>query len=87
MRPRWKRRARDAIYGQVVSAILLNNHGLVTQPCSLAPEVLRVAPPLIVTGDEIEQFIGALGQTLAACPSQGAALFAAFRKAVLGGEL
>jgi acetylornithine/succinyldiaminopimelate/putrescine aminotransferase len=82
--PRW---ARDAIYGQVVSAILLNAHGCVTQPCSLAPEVLRIEPPLTMSRAEIEHFVAALDETLAACPSQGSALVAAFRKAVLGGDV
>ena len=81
--PKW---AREAIYGQVISAILLRDHAILTQPCSLAPRVFRVEPPLTVSREEIERFVQALDQTLSACPSQGAALLAGLRERLFGGK-
>ena len=50
--PRW---ARDGLYAQVISALLLRDHGFLTQPCSLAPAVLRIEPPLVVSQEEIDR--------------------------------
>lgn len=80
--PAW---AREGLYAQVVCALLLRDHGIIAQPCSLSPNVLRVEPPLIVSDGEIDTFVTALDQVLEACPSHGAALKAAFKKRVLGG--
>lgn len=82
--PEW---ARRQLFAQVVAALLLRDHAFVTQPCGLAPQVLRVEPPLVVSREEIAAFVAALDETLEACPTQGSALVGAFRKAVLGMKL
>lgn len=82
--PEW---VREGLYAYVISARLLRDHRIVVQPCSLARNVLRVEPPLVVTTAEIDYFVQALDQTLAACPSHNSATVAAFRKTFLGGNL
>ena len=82
--PAW---VREGLYAYVISARLLRDHRIVAQPCSLARNVLRVEPPLIVSAGEIDYFVKALDETLTACPSHNSATFAAFRKTVLGGRL
>lgn len=82
--PRW---ARQQLFAQVVSAILLRDHGYLTQPCALAPTVLRLEPPLVVSCEEIDGLVDALDQALTVCPTHAAAVKAAFRKAVLGRQL
>jgi acetylornithine/succinyldiaminopimelate/putrescine aminotransferase len=82
--PRW---ARPQLFAQVIAAVLLRDHGLLTQACGLAPSVLRVEPPLIVSLADIQSFLHALDAVLAAYPSPGAAIMAAIRKTVLKGNL
>jgi acetylornithine/succinyldiaminopimelate/putrescine aminotransferase len=82
--PRW---ARQQLFAQVVAAVLLRDHGLLTQPCGLAPAVLRIEPPLVIAREEIEALLAALDRVLAAYPSHTAAVLAAMRKTVLGREL
>ena len=78
--PAW---ARRGLYSQVVAAVLLRDHRILTQPCSLAPSVLRLEPPLTIRQDEISRLLGALDVTLAEYPSHTSAAIAAFRAAVL----
>ncbi len=82
--PAW---AREGLYAQVVSALLLRHHGFLTQPCSLAEGVLRVEPPLVVEKAEILGFVAALDSVLESCPSGTSAVWAAFRKRVMGRDL
>jgi len=82
--PGW---AREGLYAQVISAILLRDHGILTQPCSVRGNVLRVEPPLALPRAEVDRFVRALDAALESCPSQASALVSAFRKTVLGGEL
>lgn len=82
--PAW---AREGLYAQVICALLLREHGILAQPCTLAQNVLRVEPPLIITGDDTKAFIAGLDETLASCPDHRAALRSAFRKRVLGKAL
>ncbi|MFI5379121.1 MAG: aspartate aminotransferase family protein [Tepidisphaerales bacterium] len=82
--PRW---ARRQLFAQVVAAVLLRDHGFITQTCGLAPTVLRIEPPLVITADEIERLLDALDKVLTAYPSYTAATGAAIRKTVLGREL
>jgi len=82
--PSW---AREGLYAQVVSALLLHEHGFLTQPCSLAENVLRLEPPLVVAREEIDRFLEALDQALTKCPSPNSAVFAVFRKKILGGRM
>jgi acetylornithine/succinyldiaminopimelate/putrescine aminotransferase len=82
--PRW---ARRQLFAQVVAAVLMRDHRLLLQTCGLAPNVLRIEPPLTVSKEEIEGLLAALDQVLTAYPSFGAAAWSAFRKTALGREL
>ncbi|MGD0901110.1 MAG: aspartate aminotransferase family protein, partial [Thermoguttaceae bacterium] len=75
--PRW---AREQLFAQVVAAVLLRDHALVTQTCGLAPNVLRIEPPLAITREEIEVLLQALDQVLTAYPSFRSATWSALRK-------
>jgi putrescine aminotransferase len=82
--PGW---ARRGLYAQVVAAVLLRDHGFLTQPCSLDQSVLRLEPPLTISPDEISRLLSALDITLAEYPSHTSAAIAAFRATVLRGGL
>ena len=82
--PRW---ARRQLFAQVVAAVLLRDHGLLTQTCGLAPNVLRIEPPLVITEQEIQNLLDALDQVLAAYPSFRAATWSALCKTAFGSEL
>jgi len=82
--PAW---AREGLYAQVVSLLLLRDHGILTQPCSLNPRVLRIEPPLIIERDDILSLLSALDRVLIAYPSHTSAVMAAFRKVALKGNL
>ena len=84
MVPRW---ARQQIFAQVVSAILLRDFGLLTQTCGLAQTVLRIEPPLVISLEEISFFIDSLDKVLTDYPTYNSASMAAFRKTILGREL
>lgn len=81
--PEW---AREGLYAQVICALLLRDHAVIAQPCSLKQDVLRIEPPLTVSESDIDAFVCALDQALAACPSHKTALASAFKKR-LGGRL
>jgi acetylornithine/succinyldiaminopimelate/putrescine aminotransferase len=72
--PKW---ARPGLYAHVVGALLLKDHGIVTQPCSIAQNVLRAEPPLVVSEDEIDRFVTGLDDVLSKLPSHGSAVLAA----------
>jgi len=79
--PEW---AHEGLFAHVISALLLRDHRILTFPCSIAPNVLRIEPPLIVTRTEIMQFLDALDKALSICPSHGVAVLAALRQKILG---
>lgn len=74
--PAW---ARPGLFAHVVAAELLHRHAFLTQPCSLAPGVLRCEPPLTVSPEEIQHFTAALDETLTRLASPRAAVFRAVR--------
>lgn len=82
--PAW---AREGFHAQVLCTLLLRDHGIIAQPCSLRPNVLRIEPPLTIKESELDHFVSALDQALAVCPSPASALKMAIRKKVLGGSL
>lgn len=82
--PKW---AREGLYAQVICALLVRDHAVLTQPCTIKPNVLRLEPPLMLSNADIEKFTAALDQAIASCPTQGTALGAAFKKYVLHEEL
>jgi len=82
--PKW---ARPGLYTQVLSAVLLRDHGFITQPCSLEQCVMRLEPPLIINSDEISRLLDAFDNVLKNYPSHTSAAIAAFRQTVLRGSL
>lgn len=82
--PRW---ARQQLFTQVIAAVLLRDHGFLTQACGLAPAVLRLEPPLVISREEIELLVRAIDTVLTAYPSSGSAVMAAFRKTILKRDL
>jgi putrescine aminotransferase len=79
--PPW---ARGRLFAQVVCLKLLEDHGILAQPCSLAPEVLRAEPPLVVSDDAAGRFVDALDRVLGACPSAGSAAWTALGRQIFG---
>ncbi len=82
--PDW---ARQQLFAQVVAAVLLRDHNLLTQTCGLASHVLRVEPPLVMCREEIQGFLAALDQVLTEYPSFRSATWSAFKKTALGMKL
>jgi putrescine aminotransferase len=82
--PAW---ARRGLYANVISAVLLRDDGLLTQPCSLDLCVLRIEPPLTITRDEVTHLLAALDRALGDYPSHLSAAMAAMRRTILRGEL
>lgn len=78
---------KDALYAYVISAVLLRDHALVLQPCSLSGNVLRIEPPLSISEDEIDLLIRALDAVLESIPSHVTALKSALKKRILKGKL
>lgn len=82
--PRW---ARQQLFVQVIAAVLLRDHGFLTQACGLSPNVLRLEPPLVISREEIESVLGAIDAVLTAYPSPGSAVMAGLRKTILKRDL
>ena len=49
------------MFGQVVVMRLYRDHGILSQICGNNFLVLKVAPPLLVTEEQLERFIAAIG--------------------------
>jgi len=64
-------RIHPAMFGQVLVMHLFRDKGILTQICGNNFMVLKVAPPLIVTHDQLEQFVGALGDIVELMHSGG----------------
>jgi ornithine--oxo-acid transaminase len=54
-------RIHPAMFGQVLVMHLFHDRGFLTQICGNNFMVLKVAPPLTVTEDQVEQFVAAIG--------------------------
>jgi ornithine--oxo-acid transaminase len=54
-------RIHPAMFGQVLVMRLFRDHGMLTQICGNDFMVLKVAPPLIVSEEQIGQFVAAIG--------------------------
>ena len=66
------RRIHPAMFGQmVVMRMFRDQHVVAMQMCGNNFMVLKVAPPLIVTEDQLEQFVGALGDIVELMHSGG----------------
>jgi ornithine--oxo-acid transaminase len=54
------RAIHPAMFGQIVVMRMFRDKGILTQICGNNFMVLKVAPPLVVTEDEIEEFVAAI---------------------------
>jgi ornithine--oxo-acid transaminase len=54
------RSVHSAMFGQVMVMRLFRDHDMLTQICGNNFMVLKVAPPLVVTDAQIEEFVSAL---------------------------
>ena len=54
----------SAMFGQVIVMRLFRDHGMLTQICGNNFMVLKVAPPLVVSDSEMEEFISAVQQVV-----------------------
>jgi acetylornithine/succinyldiaminopimelate/putrescine aminotransferase len=66
-------RASAQLFAQYVALRLLDEHHILTQPAVVDPSVLKVMPPLGVTDQALERFVGAL-ETVLSDAGHGAAL-------------
>lgn len=53
-------RIHPAMFGQIVVMRLFRDYGILTQICGNNFMVLKVAPPLVVTEDQIDEFVSAI---------------------------
>jgi len=53
-------RIHPAMFGQIVVMRLFRDHGILTQICGNNFMVLKVAPPLVVTDAQIDEFVSAI---------------------------
>jgi ornithine--oxo-acid transaminase len=58
------RAIHPAMFGQIVVMRLFRDKGILTQICGNNFMVLKVAPPLVVTEDEINEFVAAIREVL-----------------------
>jgi ornithine--oxo-acid transaminase len=49
-----------AMFGQIIVMRMFRDHGILTQICGNNFMVLKVAPPLVVTNEQIEEFVTAI---------------------------
>jgi len=65
-------RIHPAMFGQIVVMRLFRDSGILTQICGNNFMVLKVAPPLVVTDDEIDEFVSAIEQVVELAHSSSA---------------
>ena len=61
-----------AMFGQILVMRLFRDHGILTQVCGNDFMVLKVAPPLVVTEAQVEEFVGAVRTVVESAHSSGA---------------
>jgi ornithine--oxo-acid transaminase len=59
------RAIHPAMFGQILVMRLFRNEGILTQICGNELMVLKVAPPLVVTSEQIDTFVAAIDRTIA----------------------
>jgi ornithine--oxo-acid transaminase len=57
-------RIHPAMFGQVLVMRLFRDGGILTQICGNNFMVLKVAPPLVVTEPQLDEFVAALERTV-----------------------
>jgi len=65
-------RIHPALFGQILVMRLFRDHGILTQICGNNFLVLKAAPPLVVTGDQIEEFVAAVADVVEMAHTSGA---------------
>jgi ornithine--oxo-acid transaminase len=65
-------RIHPAMFGQIIVMRLFRDSGILTQICGNNFMVLKVAPPLVVTDDQIDEFVSAIHQVVEAAHSSSA---------------
>jgi ornithine--oxo-acid transaminase len=58
------RAIHPAMFGQIVVMRMFRDQGILTQICGNNFMVLKVAPPLVVTEEEIDEFVAAIGNVV-----------------------
>jgi ornithine--oxo-acid transaminase len=66
------RRIHSGMFGQVLVMRLFRDHGILTQICGNNFLVLKAAPPLVVTEDQIEEFVAAVADVVEMAHTSGA---------------
>ncbi len=64
-------RIHPAMFGQVVVMHLFRDKGILTQICGNNFLVLKISPPLIVTEEQLEQFVDGIGEIVELMHSKG----------------
>src|SRR3974377_8905 len=54
-------RIHPAMFGQIAVMRLFRDHGILSQVCGNNFMVLKVAPPLVATDEQMEEFTAAMG--------------------------
>jgi ornithine--oxo-acid transaminase len=66
------RTIHPAMFGQIVVMRLFRDRGILTQVCGNNFMVLKVAPPLVVTDDQIDEFVSAIKEVVESAHSSSA---------------
>jgi ornithine--oxo-acid transaminase len=88
LRRRWTalETMRTALFSQLVVVPLYHRHGILTQVAADNTNVVKLLPPLIAGDEEVEYFVDALDDVLAAA-SNGSGLFWEVGKTMAKGAL
>jgi ornithine--oxo-acid transaminase len=65
-------RIHPAMFGQIVVMRMFRDHGILTQICGNNFRVLKVAPPLVVTEEQIDEFVAAASDVVEMAHSSAA---------------
>ena len=65
-------RIHPAMFGQIMVMRLFRDGGILTQICGNNFMILKVAPPLVVTGEQIDHFVAAVVDVMELAHSSGA---------------
>jgi ornithine--oxo-acid transaminase len=65
-------RIHPAMFGQIVVMRMFRDHGILTQICGNNFRVLKVAPALVVTEEQIDEFVAAASDVVEMAHSSAA---------------
>jgi ornithine--oxo-acid transaminase len=65
-------RIHPALFGQILVMRMFRDHGILTQICGNNFTVLKVAPPLVVSEAQVEEFVAAIADVVELAHSSGA---------------